>query len=68
LILVAALGLPPLAHHDDPTRGVQAALAAQAALEEVRAALVERENAARMAQVTLGYESGTLLSDFDIQD
>ena len=43
-------------------------LSAQAALEEVRAALVERENAARMAQVTLGYESGTLLSDFDIQD
>lgn len=30
--LVAALGLPPLAHSDDATRGVQAALAVQAAL------------------------------------
>jgi class 3 adenylate cyclase/tetratricopeptide (TPR) repeat protein len=28
--LVAALGLPPLAHEDDPARGVQAALAMQA--------------------------------------
>jgi class 3 adenylate cyclase/tetratricopeptide (TPR) repeat protein len=36
-ILVAALGLPPLAHEDDPARGVQAALAmhgAVAALDE----------------------------------
>ena len=30
--LVAALGLPPLAHEDDPARGVQAALAIRAAL------------------------------------
>jgi class 3 adenylate cyclase/tetratricopeptide (TPR) repeat protein len=30
--LVAALGLPPLAHEDDPARGVQAALAMHAAL------------------------------------
>jgi tetratricopeptide (TPR) repeat protein len=30
--LVAALGLPPLTHEDDPTRGVLAALAMQAAL------------------------------------
>ena len=31
-ILVAGLGLPPLAHEDDPVRAVQAALAMQAAL------------------------------------
>ncbi|AXQ30921.1 hypothetical protein D0B54_20535 [Solimonas sp. K1W22B-7] len=31
--LVAALGLPPLAHEDDPARGVQAALAMHGALE-----------------------------------
>ena len=31
-VLVAALGLPPLAHEDDPARGVRAALAMQAAL------------------------------------
>jgi len=30
--LVAALGLPPLAHEDDPARGVKAALAMQAAM------------------------------------
>ncbi|MDQ5850796.1 MAG: AAA family ATPase, partial [Chloroflexota bacterium] len=33
--LVAALGLPPLAHEDDAVRGVQAALAMQAALREM---------------------------------
>ena len=33
--LVAALGLPPLAHEDDPERGVRAALAIQAALAEL---------------------------------
>jgi hypothetical protein len=33
--LVAALGLPPLAHEDDPERGLQAALAIQAALDEM---------------------------------
>lgn len=32
--LVAALGLPPLAHEDDAARGVQAALAIQTALQE----------------------------------
>jgi class 3 adenylate cyclase len=31
-VLVAGLGLPPLAHEDDPARAVQAALAMQAAL------------------------------------
>jgi class 3 adenylate cyclase/tetratricopeptide (TPR) repeat protein len=31
-MLVAALGLPPLAHEDDPARGVKAALAMRAAL------------------------------------
>jgi class 3 adenylate cyclase/tetratricopeptide (TPR) repeat protein len=33
--LVAALGLPPLAHEDDAARGVQAALAMQARLREL---------------------------------
>ncbi|MBK9712906.1 MAG: AAA family ATPase [Kouleothrix sp.] len=33
--LVAAFGLPPLAHEDDATRGVQAALAIQASLREL---------------------------------
>jgi len=33
--LVAALGLPPLAHEDDATRGVQAALAMQAELRKL---------------------------------
>lgn len=33
--LVAALGLPPLAHEDDASRGVQAALAMQAALQDL---------------------------------
>lgn len=33
--LIAALGLPPMAHEDDPRRGVQAALAVQAALQEL---------------------------------
>ncbi|NTV65081.1 MAG: adenylate/guanylate cyclase domain-containing protein, partial [Oscillochloris sp.] len=33
--LVAALGLPPLAHEDDPERGVRAALAISAALAEL---------------------------------
>ena len=33
---MAALGLPPLAHEDDPARGVQAALAAQTALESLQ--------------------------------
>lgn len=33
--LVAALGLPPLAHEDDPARAVQAALAAGQALGEI---------------------------------
>jgi class 3 adenylate cyclase/tetratricopeptide (TPR) repeat protein len=37
-MLVAALGLPPLAHEDDPARGVQAAMAMRAAV----AALGER--------------------------
>ena len=31
--LIAALGLPPLAHEDDPARGVQAAIATQARLQ-----------------------------------
>ena len=34
-VLVAALGLPPLAHEDDPARAVQAALAIQAALSSL---------------------------------
>lgn len=34
-ILIAALGLPPLAHEDDAVRGVQAALDMQAALREM---------------------------------
>jgi class 3 adenylate cyclase/tetratricopeptide (TPR) repeat protein len=34
-ILIAALGLPPLAHEDDPVRGVRAALEMQAALQEM---------------------------------
>ncbi|MBX0330289.1 AAA family ATPase [Oscillochloris sp. ZM17-4] len=33
--LVAALGLPPLSHEDDPERGARAALAIQAALAEL---------------------------------
>jgi class 3 adenylate cyclase/tetratricopeptide (TPR) repeat protein len=33
--LVAALGLPPLTHEDDPARGVQAALAMHAALADL---------------------------------
>ena len=33
--LVAALGLPPLAHEDDAVRGVQAALGMQAALDDM---------------------------------
>lgn len=33
--LVAALGLPPLAHEDDPARGVQVALAVQAELQRL---------------------------------
>jgi len=33
--LVAALGLPPLAHEDDASRGVQAALTMQAALQDL---------------------------------
>ncbi|MEI7770632.1 MAG: adenylate/guanylate cyclase domain-containing protein [Chloroflexales bacterium] len=33
--LVAALGLPPLAHEDDPERGARAALAIQAALADM---------------------------------
>lgn len=33
--LVAALGLPPLAHEDDPERGLRAALAIQSALAEL---------------------------------
>ncbi len=33
--LVAALGLPPLAHEDDPIRGVQAALDMEAALRQM---------------------------------
>ncbi|MFV9504893.1 MAG: AAA family ATPase [Oscillochloridaceae bacterium umkhey_bin13] len=33
--LVAALGLPPLAHEDDPERGARAALAIAAALEQL---------------------------------
>ncbi|MEW6733286.1 MAG: adenylate/guanylate cyclase domain-containing protein [Acidobacteriota bacterium] len=33
--LVAALGLPPLSHEDDPVRGVRAALAMQEALEKM---------------------------------
>lgn len=33
--LVAALGLPPLAHEDDPERGLRAALGIQAALTEL---------------------------------
>lgn len=43
-------------------------LSAQAALEEARAGLIDSENAARTAQVILSYESGTLLSDLNIQD
>jgi predicted ATPase/class 3 adenylate cyclase len=34
-MLLAALGLPPLAHEDDAVRGVQAALAMQAALRDL---------------------------------
>jgi predicted ATPase/class 3 adenylate cyclase len=34
-MLLAALGLPPLAHEDDAARGVQAALAMQAALRDL---------------------------------
>jgi predicted ATPase/class 3 adenylate cyclase len=34
-MLLAALGLPPLAHGDDPVRGVQAALAMQTALRDL---------------------------------
>src|SRR6185369_4992120 len=33
--LVAALGLPPLAHEDDAARGVQAALAMRQALADI---------------------------------
>jgi class 3 adenylate cyclase len=33
--LLAAFGLPPVAHEDDPLRGVQAALAIQAALQKL---------------------------------
>jgi class 3 adenylate cyclase len=33
--LLAALGLPPLSHEDDPIRGVQAALVMQAALRQL---------------------------------
>jgi class 3 adenylate cyclase/tetratricopeptide (TPR) repeat protein len=33
--LVAAMGLPPLSHEDDPRRGVRAALAIEAALHEL---------------------------------
>src|SRR5690606_33455801 len=35
ITLVAALGLPPLAHEDDPRRGVQAAVEMQAALRDL---------------------------------
>jgi class 3 adenylate cyclase len=35
ITLVAALGLPPLAHEDDAVRGVEAALAMQAKLKEL---------------------------------
>lgn len=34
--LVAAFGLPPLSHEDDPTRGVKASLALQKSLNELR--------------------------------
>lgn len=34
--LIAVLGLPPMAHEDDPRRGVQAALAVQTALQELK--------------------------------
>jgi outer membrane protein len=43
-------------------------LSAQAALEESRAGIVERENATRTAQAALSYESGTILTDLNIQD
>lgn len=43
-------------------------LNAQAALEEARSAIVERENATRTAQAALSYESGTILTDLNIQD
>ncbi len=35
VMLLAAMGLPPLAHEDDPTRGVQAALAMQAEMQNL---------------------------------
>ncbi len=35
ITLVAAMGLPPMAHEDDAARGVQVALAMQAALREI---------------------------------
>jgi len=35
VVLIAALGLPPLAHEDDAARGAQAALAMQAALRDL---------------------------------
>ncbi len=34
--LIAAFGLPPLTHEDDPTRGIQAALAIQERLHDMR--------------------------------
>ncbi len=43
-------------------------LSSQAALEDARSGLVERENAAHTALATLSYESGTILSDLNIQD
>jgi hypothetical protein len=35
MVLVAALGLPPLAHKDDPVRGVQAAQLAQSQVQQM---------------------------------
>lgn len=43
-------------------------LSAQAALEDARSGLVKHENAAYAAQATLSYESGTILSDLNVQE